>query len=311
MNDGVDDDTRRSTPARVGVTALNLIAPGLGLARVGKWQEAMLCLAAPFALLVIITFAMGHAPITSYSAVLVALVAILSLGAAIYLVPIILTWRASNLRAPVRGWSRWYGLTAVAVAFMTLSNFAAPALHRFYKPYFAPSESMAPTIAKGDKFIADMRWRGPFARGEIIVFNSPHGLRVSRIVGLPGDHLAMRGGVPVINGAPAPQTYDGRTSFEGYDGIQSAAKLTERLPGEASTHQVLDMGPYPADEIPQITVPMNHVFVLGDNRDRSADSRIMPEFGGVSMVPFDAIAGRPLYIHWSSDHSRIGLRLDT
>jgi len=50
--------------------------------------------------------------------------------------------------------------------------------------------------------------------------------------------------------------------------------------------------------------------VLGDNRDSSADSRVPIWLGGVGMVPLSAIMGRPMYIHWSSNRSKIGKRLD-
>jgi len=311
LNDGPDDQMRRRNfLPRAGLAALNLIAPGLGLLRLGNWRAGVPFLVAPFVLIALSTFGMGHAPVTSYARAVVALILIFSVLATLYLIPAVMTWRESRFRSPARGWSRWYGLAAIALAVVALSQFAAPAMHRFYKPFYAPSESMAPTIGKGDKFIADMRWRGPFRRGEIIIFNGPEGFRVSRIAALAGDRIAMRSGVPVVDGSAAVQLSDGQTSFLGYDGVHSAAMLTERLPGEASTHRVLDTGRDAVDEMDEAVVPANHLFVLGDNRDWSADSRVPLEEGGVGMVPFSAIVGRPLYIHWSSNRSKIGTRLD-
>lgn len=311
MNDVTHDQVgRRKYPARAGITALNLIAPGLGIARLGKWRLAAPFLLAPFVLIALVTVGMGNFPITSYDGALFALVVVFGLLAALYLVPAILTWRGSRFSSPAHGWSRWYGLTAVALLVLVLSQLAAPLMHRFYKPFYAPSESMAPTIGKGEKFIADMRWRGPFQRGEIVIFKGPYGVRISRVAAIPGDRIAMRGGVPIVNGNAAVQSADGQTTFMGYDGSHSAAMFTERLPGETSTHRVLDTGPSEFDEMREVVVPANYLFVLGDNRDTSADSRVPPELGGVGTVPVSAIIGRPMYTHWSSDRSKIGMRLD-
>ena len=312
MEDSVDGPKiRRTLSARVGVSALNLIVPGLGLLRLGNWREATFFFLVPFALFILVTFGMGHFPIASYGRALFALIVLLTLWAALYGIPIVLTWRGSRFRSPVRGWSRWYTLMAVVVAMVSLSTFAAPLAHRFYKPFYAPSESMAPTIGKDDKFIADMMWRGPLKRGEIILFQGAYGVRVSRIAALPGDRIAMRASVPIVNGEAAVQSADRRTLFSGYDGSHVAELRTERLPGEASTHRVLETGPAEFDNMREAVVPAQHFFVLGDNRDRSADSRVPPELGGVGMVPSNAIIGRPMYIYWSSEHAKVGSRLDS
>jgi len=312
MNDGSHEQVGPRKPmARVGITALNLIVPGLGIARLGNWRLAASFFVAPFVLIALVTFAMGHFPINSYAGAVFALLVLLGLLAALYLVPAVLTWRGSRFSSPAHGWSRWYGLTAIALVVLVLSHLAPPLMHRFYKPFYAPSEGMAPTIGKGDKFIADMRWRGPFRRGEIVIFKGPYGVRISRVAAVSGDRIEMRGGLPIVNGIAAVQSPDGHTTFMGYDGSHSAAMLTERLPGETSTHRVLDTGPSEFDEMREVIVPANSLFLLGDNRDSSADSRVPAELGGVGTVPVSAVIGRPMYIHWSNDRSRVGVRLDT
>lgn len=169
---------------------------------------------------------------------------------------------------------------------------------------------MAPTIGKGDKFIADMLWRGPYRRGEIIIFKAPNNIRASRIAALPGDRIGMHVGVPIVNGKPANQLPNGRFAAGSDKGSESATMLAEQLPGEDLPHRVLYMGTFDLDEMAEITVPANHIFVLGDNRDRSADSRVPPDQSGVGMVSMDSVLGRPMYIHWSSDRVKIGARLD-
>ena len=150
MNDRADDVVRlRSYRARAGITALNLIAPGLGLICVGDWRTGALALLAPFALLALIEFGMGHLPITSYGSAVFALVVVLGLMAALYVVPVVLTWRKSGFRYAPRGWSRWYGLTAIAIVVLMLMQLATPLMHRFYKPFYVPSESMMPILGEG------------------------------------------------------------------------------------------------------------------------------------------------------------------
>lgn len=311
MDDSVSEQPgRRSVSARIGIAALNIITPGLGLFRVGALRAGICSLVAPFVLMAGFGVAMGNAPITSYFAAIAALTVALAALAALYIVPIVLTWRESKFRSPLHVWSRWYGLAAIAIAMLILTQFAASIMHHFYKPFYAPSESMAPTIEKGDKFIVDMRWRGPLVRGKIIVFRGPDSDRVSRIAAIPGDTIAMRNGVPFVNGKAATEIPQGQATFTGYGGSYQAAIFGERFPGEPSTHRVLDIGPSEFDNTPETTVPPNHFFVLGDNRDRAADSRVPAEFEGVGMVPVTALVGRPMYIHWSSNRAKIGTRLD-
>ena len=84
----------------------------------------------------------------------------------------------------------------------------------------------------------------------------------------------------------------------------------EHLPGEESAHRILKTDPSEFDDTNEVVVPAEHLFVLGDNRERAADSRVPLEYEGVGMVPETAIIGRPMYIHWSSDHKKVGTRLD-
>lgn len=307
MNNGVNDTLqRRSYSARAGITALNLITPGLGLLRVGVWRAGLPLLFAPFVLLALFTFGLGLFPVVGFLSALVALALAIIALAALYLAPMMLTWRESKLRQPLAIWSRWYSLTAAALLVLLLLQSAKPLMQRFYKGYYLPSESMAPVLNKDDKVVADMRWRGPLKRGEIILFKGHDSVRVSRVAALPGDRIALHHGVPIVNGNPAVQSRLGSTTFVGYDGPRTAPVLEERLPGEMTTHRILDMEASRFDDMPELLVPPGHFFVLGDNRDRSADSRVPPELFGVGMVPLAAIIGKPIRIYWSKDHGRIG-----
>lgn len=193
MHDTVTEPAgRRSTRARLGVTALNLILPGLGLIRIGHWRTAVLFFPVPLGFGALVTFGLGHWPITGYRSAVAALVLAVALLGATYIVPMMLTWRRSSHRAPLHWWSRWYALIVIAVVVLSLLQRVPPLLQHFYKPFYAPSDSMAPTIGRGDKFVVDMRWHGPAMRGDVVVFHAADSVRVDRIAAIAGDRIAMR-----------------------------------------------------------------------------------------------------------------------
>ncbi|MDK2760627.1 MAG: signal peptidase I [Sphingopyxis sp.] len=161
-------------------------------------------------------------------------------------------------------------------------------------------------------------------RGDIVVLEHPVTRidYIKRVIGLPGDTIELRNGELSINGKPVkrevqpllsipvdpnlpgPDSSLGR--FAGRDAAGRAVLelpiVRETLPGGA-TFDTIDMGPgYETDNYGPTTVPADHLFLMGDNRDGSADSRVDTNRKGLGgAVPFDAIAGRAEIISFSTD----------
>jgi signal peptidase I len=209
----------------------------------------------------------------------------------------------------------WLGQLAQIAAIVTVVFLAKGALA---EPFYVPSGSMEPTLLIGDTLLALKYPYGysgaslPFQitlpestgrvfgatpkRGDIVVFRSPADRSqawVKRVVGLPGDHIQMREGVLVINGKPVKLAPDGIGSAEEDDGSgQPAQRYIETLPGGVShtIFKMRDNGRF--DNTPEVLVPPDRLFVMGDNRDNSADSRVSVREGGVGLLPVDNLVGR-------------------
>ncbi|HTS22527.1 MAG TPA: signal peptidase I [Casimicrobiaceae bacterium] len=169
-----------------------------------------------------------------------------------------------------------------------------------------PSGSMQPTIVEGDRILVDklaydlrvplthisLRRLGDPQRGDIVVFDSKLAQTrlVKRVIGLPGDTVAMRHNRLTINGVEA------RYSEAGY----AAGAILEResYPGWSHRIELARDGGSGMSSFGPVVVPEGHYLVLGDNRDNSADSRVY------GFVPRDEIVGRARTVVLSLDYDR-------
>ncbi len=158
-------------------------------------------------------------------------------------------------------------------------------------------------------------------RGDVVIVarTGPGGSEdlIKRVVGLPGDTVRMVGGRLWLNGKPVATRDLGWRGFPADSNLRCPAAesepvpaaggkptcrfhvLRETLPGGRS-FDVIDLYRSPQDDTAAYKVPAGHVFLLGDNRDNSADSRFPSESGGLGgAVPVEAVAGRAEFVTFS------------
>lgn len=213
----------------------------------------------------------------------------------------------------------------------------------FFSPFNIPSESMLPRLLDGDYLLAAKwpygysKYSLPFSaplipgriltaqpeRGDIVIFKAPPTNDIDyikRVIGLPGDQVQMIGGVLHLNGKAVPKkkiadfivpiTPNTDCASVGFvdkakDGtpVCRYPRYQETLPGGRS-YDVLDFGPTPQDDTPPVVVPEGMLFLMGDNRDNSQDSRFPARpGGGIGLVPQDNLVGRAAIMMWSTDGS--------
>ena len=209
------------------------------------------------------------------------------------------------------GWGGFVLILLAAFAFRTL----------LFQPFTIPSGSMQPGLLEGDYILVNKfatgygrhsAWPFPLPvgeerlfqrgaeRGEVIVFR-PEGVRrdlIKRVIARPGDTVAMRDDQVIVNGETLTAgTLDEPISVKEPRGGRAAATVQVERVGELryATAQV-----DPAlSGFEEIVVPDGYLFVMGDNRDRSGDSRTGVEQGGAGLVPDENVVGEAVLVVFS------------
>ena len=241
-------------------------------------------------------------------------------------------------------WREVKGLLLVLLAVLAFHSLIA-------KPFYIPSESMMPGLRTGDRLVVSKypygwSWVSPSfhilppmdgrvlgqlpERGDIVIVTPP-GTRtdyIKRVIGLPGDTVAMIAGNLIINGAavkreqrpPAiipidanspcgsprdPALYEFRVRGPNGTELCRVPVVRETLPNGRSFDTV-ELRRTAEDDFGPIRVPAGHLWLMGDNRDDSADSRVPESRGGLGgAVPFENIGGRAEFITFSLDGSTV------
>lgn len=204
-------------------------------------------------------------------------------------------WDAARVARPkgdyaLRPYNRWYVYLAVVLAVSLLVSPGLLALSPV-RSFKILSGSMEPAVLIGDRVYADLtayRSAGP-ARGDLAIYTSPENpaiIAVKRVIALEGEVIELRNKQVFLGGRPLADPW----------GRHSDPQVLRRDPLKSDGLEVRDnFGP--------LRIPAGTVFLLGDNRDNSLDSRF---FGP---VPLSSLRGRLLYVYWSPDRSRIGKSL--
>ena len=236
-------------------------------------------------------------------------------------------------------WREVKGLLWVLLAVLLFHSFIA-------KPFYIPSESMMPTLLKGDRLVVSKypygwswvspsfhifpHWQGRLLgkmpeRGDIVIVTPPGQSDdyIKRVIGLPGDTVEVRNGRLVLNGKPVKAEkrppvmvpVDANVpcgiEFSGFQVIEADGRAYCRLPivretlPNGVTYDTIDLeNEGSGNRFAPVRVPTGHVFLMGDNRDRSADSRFNlgpPENGLGGPVPWENLGGRAEFITFSLD----------
>ncbi len=214
------------------------------------------------------------------------------------------------------------------------------------KPFYIPSQSMVPNLLVGDRLVVSKYPYGwswvsasfhvlPRSDARLFPANPEYGDIViavppgrdedyiKRVVGLPGDRIAVVNGQIVLNGTPVPQLVEPSIDIpvdanapclaDVYPGakrlLASGAAVCElptyrEIMPNGATYLIVDHRTQALDNMAEIAIPAGHVFLMGDNRDESADSRAEAwESGLGGPVPLENVGGRAEFITFSLDGS--------
>jgi signal peptidase I len=182
----------------------------------------------------------------------------------------------------LRRYNRWYIYAALLLAVYYVID-PVFVLHKSFRPYRIPSASMEPALLAGDCLTSDVRFyrRHKPQRGDIVIFIYPGDRTkdfIKRVIAVEEETVEVRDKRVYINGREADDPW--------------GCHVEPTTLGKALS---------PRDNMAPVRIPKDSIFVLGDNRDRSLDSR----FWGPIRV--SDVKGKPLYIYWAKDKDRIGM----
>lgn len=251
---------------------LSIVTPGLGHLYNGKFIWAV---AIPAILMIVSDILYYFSLLRSFKVLLFFILFAIYVYIFSIVHSIILAKRNSNYQ--LKGYNQIYIYLIWPIMYFGIGGLLPE--NNSIKPFDIPTKGMENTLKVNDMIIADMDYykEGNVKRNDIVIFRdpeSPNKLMVKRTIALEGEKISIVNGKIFINKKEYkednPQIIHERNSFV---------------------------------DIQETIIPENHIFVIGDNRPNSLDSRY---FGS---VPEENIKGKPLYIYFSDSFDRIGINL--
>jgi signal peptidase I len=188
----------------------------------------------------------------------------------------------------LKWYNKWYVYICALLIIGILESVLFPTYRQIIgmRSYRVPSTAMTPTLKIGDHFTTKLgiyKQRLP-ERGDIVTFPFPEDRSITflmRVIGLPGERIQIKDKVVFINDRSLDDPWSVHTD-----------------------EHVASRDAFPRDNFGPMDIPEGEVFVLGDDRDYSQDSRF---WGNLKIKD---IEGKALYIYWSDDYDRIGKKLE-
>jgi len=263
--------------------ALSLVAPGLGQLYNGQILKGIIFLLA-FLLIPTILFLVG------LPSQFLGLAAIFIIVFCIWVFIIAEAFVAAKRKKEVvlRAYNKWYLYLLIILLVNgtyfiprdSTANFTSKVLG--FRVYKIPAGSMEPTLLVGDYLVTNSKYfkKAEPQRGDLAILQNPKDPSkdfIKRVIALEGEKIEVKNKQVYINDEVLPESY--------------------------AVHNDVNSDMAIRDNFGPEVVPPNHCFVLGDNRDNSMDSRWW------GSIPLGNIKGKPLYIYWAKDKSRIGNKL--